>query len=179
MKKKLNAQKIRSIDEEKAKKIGSKLKRKDIYFILEDVLDTYNIGGFFRLADAVGAKKIYLCGETSTPPNTRIKKASIGTYKFTPWKYFKKTSGAIKELKAIDKLKILAVEQHQKSLDYKEIEYSLPVAFLFGSENYGLNKKIIRLADEIIEIPMYGINKSLNVMIAAGIVVYKGLENIN
>jgi tRNA G18 (ribose-2'-O)-methylase SpoU len=179
MKKKLNAKKIRTIDEKKAKIIGSKLKRKDIYFILEDVLDTYNVGGFFRLADAVGAKKIYLCGQTSTPPNTKIKKASIGTYKFTPWKYYKETEEAVIELKEIDKLKVIAVEQHKKSVDYRQAEYNLPLAFLFGSENYGLNKKSIKLADEIIEIPMYGINISLNVMIAAGIVVYKGLENIN
>ena len=177
MKKKLNAKKIRRIDPQKAKKIASKLKRKDIYFILEDVLDTYNIGGFFRLADAVSAKKIYLCGETNTPPNTKIKKASIGTYKFTPWQYFKTTKEAVEDLRRIKDLEIIAVEQHKKSIDYRQVKYNSPVAFLFGSENYGLNKKSIRLVDKIVEIPMYGINKSLNVMIAAGISVYKSLDN--
>ena len=176
MTKKLNAKTIRNLDEEKAKKIGDKLKRKDIYFILEDILDTYNVGGFFRLADAVGAKMIYLCGKTDVPPNTKIKKASIGTYKFTPWTYCAQTKEAVTELRRVEKLKIMAVEQHKKSVDYRYSGYNLPVAFVFGNENYGLSKKSLKLVDEIIEIPMYGINKSLNVMIAAGIVVYKSLE---
>src|ERR1035437_2778020 len=54
-----------------------KIKRREIYFILDNILDTYNTGGIFRLADALGIRKIYLCGVTETPPNTRIKKASI------------------------------------------------------------------------------------------------------
>ncbi len=172
----LNARSIRTIPEEKAKKLGQKLKRKDIYFILEDIFDTYNVGGFFRLADAVGAKKIFLCGQTETPPNTKIKKASIGTYKFTPWQYCKTIDEAISEVKAIKNLEVVAVEQHRRSVRYDQADYKLPIAFVFGSEVYGLSKKGIKLADRIIEIPMHGINKSLNVMIAAGICVYKALE---
>ncbi|MCL6096671.1 MAG: TrmH family RNA methyltransferase, partial [Patescibacteria group bacterium] len=59
-----------------SKKDLAKIKRRENYFILEDVLDTYNVGGIFRLADAIGVKKVYLCGLTETPPNPRIKKAS-------------------------------------------------------------------------------------------------------
>lgn len=169
----LNAKKIRTISDEEAKKIGQKLKRKDIYFILENILDTYNVGGFFRLADAVAAKKIFICGPTETPPNTKIKKASIGTYKFTPWEHMDNVKQAITEVKKIKNLKVVAVEQHKTSIDYRQAKYQLPIAFLFGSEVYGLSKDGIKLADEIIELPMYGINKSLNVMIAAGIVVYR------
>ena len=65
-----------------SKKDLAKIKRRDIYFVLDGVLDTYNVGGIFRLADALGVKKVYLCGVTETPPNTRIKKASINT---TEW----------------------------------------------------------------------------------------------
>ena len=66
-----------------------KIERREIYFILDDVLDTYNVGGIFRLADAVGVKKIYLCGQTETPPNPRIKKASINTTGWVAWEYVK------------------------------------------------------------------------------------------
>ncbi len=58
----------------------NQLKKNGIYIILDNIMDTYNIGGIFRLADAVSAKKIYLCGITATPPNTKIKKASVNTW---------------------------------------------------------------------------------------------------
>lgn len=172
----LNAKKIRTVSAEEAKRIGQKIKRKDIYFILEDIFDTYNVGGFFRLADAVAAKKVFLCGKTETPPNTKIKKASIGTYKFTPWEYKENVELAVSDLKKIKNLRVIAVEQNKKSVDHRRANYKLPIAFLFGSEVYGVSKQGMKLADEIIEIPMYGINKSLNVMIAAGITVYRVFE---
>ena len=65
----------------------SKIKRREIYIICDNILDTYNIGSIFRLADAVAAKKIYLCGATETPPNSRISKASVGTEKWVEWQY--------------------------------------------------------------------------------------------
>lgn len=172
----LNAKKIRNIPPEKAKKLAKRVRRRDVFFVLEDILDTYNVGGFFRLADAVAAKKIFLCGKTQTPPNTKIRKSSVGTYKFTPWEYKEGIEEAITDLRKTKNMKVVAIEQHRQSVDYRQADYSQPIAFLFGSETYGLSKKGAKLADEIIEIPMFGINKSLNVMVAAGIAVYKALE---
>ena len=96
---KMGAKELREVSE---KELSSKLKhikRRPIYFILENIYDTYNVGGLFRLADALAIKGIYIVGETETPPNTRIKKASIGTYKVVPWKYKKTTKEAVNELK--------------------------------------------------------------------------------
>ena len=74
---KLKAKELRTtIPSEKQLK---KIKKNPIYIILDNVLDTYNVGAIFRLADAVAAKRILLCGETEIPPHTRIKKASINT----------------------------------------------------------------------------------------------------
>jgi len=71
---KLKAKELRTtpVSEEQKKSI----KRNPIYIILDNVLDTYNIGAIFRLADAVAAEKVILCGQSETPPHTRIKKAS-------------------------------------------------------------------------------------------------------
>ena len=74
------------------------LKKNPIYIILDSVLDTYNIGAIFRLADAVSAEKVFLCGQTETPPNTRIKKASINTTEWVTWEYCKSAVEAIKEV---------------------------------------------------------------------------------
>lgn len=151
----------------------SQIKRRDIYFILDNVLDTYNVGGIFRLADAIGVKKIYLCGETETPPNTRIKKASINTTEWVAWQYFADAKTAISNIKyQIPNIQIVAIEQDEKSVPYTEIDYSLPIAFVVGHETNGISKEVLEAADFIAEIPMWGVNKSLNVIISLGIVSY-------
>src|SRR5437667_8745469 len=95
---KLNAKQLRKGSKFRAK-IAKKLKKKqEIYIILDNVLDTYNIGSIFRLADAVAAKKIYLCGGTETPPNHRIKKASINTTEWVDWEYCDTAVEAIEKL---------------------------------------------------------------------------------
>src|ERR1700739_63477 len=77
-----------------------KIKRNPIYIIVDNVLDTYNIGAIFRLADAVAVEKVYLCGGTETPPHHRIKKASINTTEWVPWEYKETALDAINELRS-------------------------------------------------------------------------------
>lgn len=167
----LGAGQLRKGREEELKKAAGEIKRNPIYLILEDVYDTYNIGGLFRLADAVAAKKIFLVGATETPPNPRIKKASVNTYKVVPWQYYKRTSSAIGYLKKKEKnIKIIAVEQSKKSKLYTKIRYKLPLALVVGNETFGVKPKTLERVDEIVEIPMRGVNKSLNVIVAAAIV---------
>ncbi len=168
---KLGAKELREVDEKQAQVKLKKLKRRPIYLILENVYDTYNIGGLFRLADALAVEKIYLCGETETPPNSRIKKASIGTYKVVPWEYKKSAQEAIKELKK-KRVRIIGVEQHKQAVDYTKAEYSLPLALVLGNETAGVTPETLALCDQIVEIPMWGINKSLNVIVSAAIVGY-------
>ncbi len=170
---KLDAKQLRELEEQRARGVIKKVKRNPIYFILEDIYDTYNIGGLFRLADALAVEKMYLVGQTETPPNSRIKKASIGTYKIVPWEYCKTTKEAIEILrKTEEKFQIIAVEQHPKAIDYTKANYQFPLALIFGNESFGVKEETLKMADQIVEIPMYGINKSLNVIVAASIVSY-------
>ena len=76
-----------------------KIKKNPICIILDNVMDTYNVGSIFRLADAVAAEKVILCGQTETPPHTRIKKASINTTEWMKWEYEPTAESAIKNLK--------------------------------------------------------------------------------
>lgn len=155
-----------------------KKKRRDIYFILDSVLDTYNVGGIFRLADAVGVRKVYLCAQTETPPNPKIKKASINTTEWVSWVYASTPADAIRELRSQNsKVKIVAVEQSQKSVLYHKIDYRLPVAFVVGNETTGISKEVLKLCDSIAEIPMFGVNKSLNVIISLGVVSFEAIKN--
>ncbi len=155
----------------------SQIKRKPIILVLDEILDTFNVGSMFRLADAVAAQKIYLCGAMETPPSSRIHKAAVGTQNWIPWVHKKSALEAIAELKE-QGFYIVAVEQHPDSIPYDEIKPQFPIALVLGHETKGVSEATLRQADVIVELPMYGINKSFNVWGSAAVVVYKILENL-
>ena len=167
---KLNAKQLRK---GKAGRGKGKVKKQEIYIVLDNVLDTYNIGSIFRLADAVAASKVFLCGESETPPNHRIKKASINTTEWVDWEYAETTSEVIKDLRLkIKNIQIIAIEQAAGSVQYDKFEYKLPICLVVGHESDGVSKEVLNLVDAIVEIPMFGVNKSLNVMVSLGVILY-------
>ncbi len=173
---KLNAKQLRSL-QSTANSLQT-IKKNEIYIVLDNVLDTYNIGSIFRLADAVAAKKIYLCGESETPPNHRIKKASINTMEIVDWEYASTAVEAIKSLKLKKKnLQVIAVEQAAGSIQYDKFEYKLPICLVVGHETTGVSREVLKLVDAIVELPMFGLNTSLNVMVSLGIVLYKVISH--
>lgn len=170
----LNAQQLRKGAQIIDKK---QLSRNNIYIILDNVLDTYNIGSIFRLADAVAAKKVYICGESETPPNHRIKKASINTTEVMEWEYCETALKAISNLKLqVPNIKIIAIEQSPNSIPYDKFEYKMPICLVVGHESDGVSKEVLDRVDGIVEIPMFGVNISLNVMVSLGIVLYEVIE---
>lgn len=185
----LNADQLRKWTGNRGQVTG---KRNEIYIVLDNVLDTYNIGSIFRLADAVAAKKIYLCGGTETPPNHRIKKASINTTEVVEWEYCESAIDAIRKVKKFStsveqksssseakrsrEVQVIAIEQSNKSVPYDKFKYTMPICLIVGNESDGVSKEVLKMADVIVELPMFGINKSLNVMVSLGIVLYKVIE---
>ncbi len=177
---KLGAEELRIITPTEEQLEQVKKSRQEMYIVLDNVLDTYNIGSVFRLADAVGAKKILLCRGSETPPNSRIQKASIGTWQWVEWEYFPETTDAIKSLKIkVPNIKIISVELDKKAIDYTKADYKLPIALVVGHESDGISQEVMDMSDEIVQLPQLGINKSLNVMVSLGIVLYEVLEKTN
>jgi 23S rRNA (guanosine2251-2'-O)-methyltransferase len=180
---KLGAAELRttkSTDEER-----KKIKKNPIYIILDNVMDTYNIGSIFRLADAVSAEKVILCGQTETPPHTRIKKASINTTEWVSWEYAPTAKKAIEDLRLKispsgdrQDLRIISIEQSPKSVQYDKEDYSFPIALVVGHETTGVSKEVLEISDQIVEIPMWGVNKSLNVVVSVGIVLYEAAKKL-
>ena len=177
---KLNAKQLRvtkPTEEELAK-----IQRKPIYLVLDKVLDTYNIGSLFRLADAVAAREVILCGGTERPPSSRIHKAAVGTEEWVPWRYEEEVTKVIKRLRD-EGVKIIAVEQDRRSASIFNFQFSIfkdqPIAIVVGHETEGVSKEVLDMADVIVEIPMWGVNKSLNVHVAAAVVIYKILGNFH
>lgn len=174
---KLGAKELRTTkgDEE----IKKQLEKNPIYIIVDNVLDTYNTGSIFRLAEAVAATKVYLCGVTETPPNTRIKKASINTTEWVDWEYCDTTLQAITKLrKEVPAIQIVAVEQDKRSVPFDKADYKFPIALMVSNETAGATQEVLSAADVIVEIPMWGINKSLNVMVSLAIVLFQAIQNL-
>ena len=176
MENKLNARQLR--DSSPTEEELAKIQRKPIYLVLDRILDTYNIGSLFRLADAVGAEKVFLCGEMEYPPNSRIHKAAVGTQNWVPWEKTESTLATVKKLKAQGVFTV-AVEQSPKAISYKNLVTRFPVAIISGNESEGLPQEVLDEVDTVVELPMNGINKSFNVWGTTAVIAYKVLEQIN
>ena len=175
---KLNAQQLRTASESEAVEATLKT-RNPLYLILENVYDTYNIGGLFRLSDGLNVQKLYLCGVMEKPPNNRIEKASIGTHKIVPWAYFSTVNEVLEDIrKTASNVSVVAVEQDERSIPYTSIKFATPTALIVGNETYGVLPDTLKLADHIAEIPMWGINKSLNVIVSAAIVSFEAMRQL-
>ncbi len=156
-------------------------KIKDIRVILHDIRSVHNVGSIFRTSDALGVSKIYLTGYTPTPIDhfgkvrSDISKTALGAEKTISWEYFKTANNLIKKLKA-EKFQIIAVEQDEKSTDYKKFKPKYPIAILVGNEVKGISKTILNKVDLVVEIPMKGEKESLNVGVAFGVALFRILN---
>jgi len=155
------------------------IQRNEIYFVLDEILDTFNIGSMFRLADAVAAKKMYLCGKMETPPSSRIHKSAVGTEYWVPWIHKKNALTAIRELKK-QGIFTIAIEQDETAVDFTKFDFSKikkPVALILGHESKGVSKKALKEVDLIIELPMCGVNNSFNVWGSAAVIAFQMLRS--
>lgn len=174
---KLGAKELRTTEaDEESKK---QLQKNPLYIICDNVIDTYNVGSIFRLADAVAATKVYLTGVTETPPNTRIKKASINTTEWVNWEYFSTTEEAIEQVRReVPGVQVVAIEQSPQSVPFDKAEYQFPLCLVVSNETSGATQEVLGMVDLIVEMPMWGVNKSLNVMVSLGIVLYQVIQKL-
>lgn len=142
--------------------------------VLDNVRSMNNIGSVFRTSDAFRVEKICLCGITACPPHRDIHKTALGAEESVSWEYFEETSECIESLKR-QGYRVYAVEQVDESvmLDEFETQSGTPTAIVFGNEVEGVDEEVIPLCDGCIEIPQFGTKHSLNISIAAGILIWE------
>jgi tRNA G18 (ribose-2'-O)-methylase SpoU len=151
---------------------------KDFYVICDNIRSLENTGSIFRTSDALGVKKIYLCGITGKPPNHKISKTALGAEETVPFEYFKQTGRLIDKLKS-GKISVVALEQDlparqagKKAIKYTKFKPKFPMALIVGNEVDGVSKNILKKCDKIIFLPMHGKKESLNVSVSFGIAGY-------
>ncbi len=147
--------------------------KQPIVIVLDNIRSLNNIGSVFRTADAFLVKSIFLTGFTAIPPHKDIHKTALGATESVEWKYFKKGTEAVKELKN-ENYKVYSVEQTDKSIPlsgfYPDGESS--IALVFGNEVKGVSQEIIEISSGCIEIPQFGTKHSFNIAVSAGIVLW-------
>jgi len=145
--------------------------------ILYNIRSAYNVGSIFRTADAVGISKLYLVGYTATPidrfgrAQKEIAKVALGAEQSVNWEHQEDIIACIEALKK-EGFSIIGVEQDDNSIDYKDVEKSEKIAFVFGNEPDGLTQEVLSMCDSIAEITMHGTKESLNVAVSAGVALY-------
>lgn len=145
--------------------------------VLDNVRSMHNVGSVFRTADAFRCQKLYLCGITGVPPHREITKTAIGAEKSVDWEYREAIVPLLLELKE-KSFKIFAVEQTKQSQQLQELNIqNANCVFVFGNEIDGVSEEVIEICDACIEIPQAGTKHSLNISVAAGIVLWQYVKD--
>ena len=143
--------------------------------MLENVRSLYNVGAFFRTADAVALERLYLTGITGHPPQRMIAKTALSAEETVPWQHSAETEKTLLELRSAN-YEIAAIETSAHAIDLFDWHPRFPVCVLFGHETDGLTPRAAALADTHIRIPMLGRKHSLNVASAGAVVLYELLR---
>lgn len=140
--------------------------------VLDNIRSMHNVGSFFRTADAFRCEKIVLCGITAQPPHRDITKTALGADRSVSWEYYADALSAIDDLKQLG-YAIIGVEQTTHSIPLQQFLLpENPIAIIFGNEIDGIQSEVLELCNACIEIPQAGTKHSLNVSVAAGIVLW-------
>ncbi|MCJ8318625.1 MAG: RNA methyltransferase [Colwellia sp.] len=143
--------------------------KNQVILILDGIQSSHNIGAMIRLSDAFLLEKLVICGEQKINPK-KLRKTSIGTQKWVTIEEKLSSVDVITELK-LQGYQIASIELCQNSIIYLDADYQLPIAFVLGSEKFGVSDEVIALSDMLIHIPMFGMGNSMNVSSAGAIVI--------
>tara|TARA_B100000315_G_C14086066_1_gene367026 strand:+ start:78 stop:536 length:459 start_codon:yes stop_codon:yes gene_type:complete len=145
---------------------------REVVLLAYNIRSLWNVGSFFRTADAFGVKKIYLTGYTGLPPRREISKTALGADEWIPWEHHKDPQEVIKQLK-MDGWKIVALELTDKAVEISEYSPSEKICLVVGHEVTGVPKELLDVCEDHVQISMQGKKESLNVAVAAGIALHQ------
>lgn len=139
--------------------------------LLHNVRSLYNVGAFFRTADAVGLSRLYLSGFTGSPPSAQIAKTALGSEQAVSWQ--RADANAVIDERRSAGWETAAIETVDEATDVFDWQPRFPVLIVFGHEVEGLPAEIVQRCDTRVRIPMVGTKRSLNVATAGGVVMYE------
>lgn len=163
---------------------------KQIVVLLDNIRSAHNVGSLLRTADGMGVSKVVMCGITPYPSGSDnderlphvasgahklISKTSLGAENSVEWEYEKDIFNAISRFRS-DGFHIISIEQDKSAVtleNFSRAKNSEKIVIVLGHEVDGVNKKVLKMSDQIVEIPMHGTKESFNVSIAGALAMYE------
>lgn len=143
----------------------------DLHLLLDNLRSSYNVGSLLRTADGAGVGQIHLCGITPTPTQPKVAKTALGAQESVPWRYHRNALHAAEWLQS-QGVALWALEIHPRAVSILHAPTTRPLALVIGNELAGIDPALLARCDGVIEIPMWGRKRSLNVASAAAIALY-------
>ncbi|MDE5806623.1 MAG: 23S rRNA (guanosine(2251)-2'-O)-methyltransferase RlmB [Muribaculaceae bacterium] len=148
--------------------------RTPLILVLDGITDTRNFGAIGRTSDCAGVDAIVIPERNSVSVTPDAMKTSAGGLLYVPVCREKSVLEAVKFLKANGYKIVGATEKGAK--DYTKTDYTVPVAIVMGNEETGISDDVIRQCDDLAAIPIMGRIGSLNVSVAAGVMLYEAVR---
>ncbi|HEM5145767.1 TrmH family RNA methyltransferase [Streptococcus sp. 2021WUSS124] len=140
------------------------------FLVLEDVQDPGNVGTMIRTADAAGFDGVFLSDKSADIYNMKVLRSMQGSHFHLP--VYRMPITAIFSALKSNQIQILATTLSSQSVDYKEVTPNPSFALVMGNEGQGISTFVADEADQLVHITMPGQAESLNVAIAAGILLF-------
>ena len=145
-----------------------------LHVVLENIHDPHNVSAIFRTCDAVGIPKVSLVYYQEPFPKIG-KKSSASAFKWVEREKYKSIDECYKHLRD-EGFAIYASSISNKSINLYDIDFTKKSAIVLGNEHRGVSEEAANLADEKFLIPMFGMVQSLNVSVAAAVILYEALR---
>lgn len=142
----------------------------DLTVLLDGVQKTFNLSAVIRTCDAAGLFEVH--SSTDRQPDELSPHHAQGSQQWVYWHNHKGTTRAFEHLKSRGFL-MVGADLGEGAVDFREFDYTQPVALVMGAEKFGLSQEGRRLLDRVVTIPMLGMAGSLNVSVATALILYE------
>ena len=146
----------------------------DMTIVMENIHDPHNVSAVLRSCDAAGVMEVQLIYTEADFPNIG-KKSSASAKKWVELRRFKNVKDCYKKLHE-EGFSIFATHLEEKAKSLFEFDMTKKVAIVVGNEHKGVSSEAARLADGILQIPMFGMIQSLNVSVATAVILFEAVR---
>ena len=147
-----------------------------LHVVLDGVEDPHNLGAIIRTAHAAGAAAVVIPERRAAPLTDVVGKAAAGALAYLPVVRVSNVNRALEDLKKLGYW-IYGLDERGDQ-EYDRIEYTAPTAIVLGGEGRGLHEHVAKRCDFLVRIPMSGGVASLNVSVAAGVVLFEWKKRV-
>jgi 23S rRNA (guanosine2251-2'-O)-methyltransferase len=165
---------VASVEERVQASLADLLAGVPLVVVLDGVEDPHNLGAIARSAEAAGASGLVVQARRSAALDGVAVKASAGALNHVPVAEVVNIARTIEELKAANVWVVGLVGEGETP--YTDVDFTLPTALVLGAEGAGLRRLVRERCDWLVQIPLFGHVGSLNVSVAAGIVLFEAVR---